>query len=120
MNDSPAIAPARSRFLRFSPAAAKRKGSGVHLIGAGILLVLSGFCACPPQNVWPLYLLPVPFLLLAWWRGVRWQRWLAILLLVVCGILVFMSVTAESRTPSRKKPVRETEPPPRQAIPTNP
>ena len=106
MNDSPAIAPARSRFLRFSPAAAKRKGGGVHLIGAGILLVLSGFCACRPQDMWPLYLLPVPFLLLAWWRGVRWQRWLAILLLVVCGILVFMSVTAESRAPSRRMPVR--------------
>ena len=120
MNDSPAIAPAKSCSFRFSPAAAKRKGGGVYLIAAGILMVLSGFCACPPQNVWPLYLLPVPFLLLAWWRGVRWQRWLAILLLVVCGILVFMSVTAESRTPSRKKPVREAEPPPRQAIPTNP
>ena len=78
MNDSPAIAPARSRFLRFSPAAAKRKGGGVHLIAAGILLVLTGFCACPPQDIWPMYLLPVPFLLLAWWRGVRWQRWLAI------------------------------------------
>ena len=71
------------------------KGGGVYLMGAAILMVLSGFCACPAADRWPMDLLAVPFLLMAWWRGVRWQKWVAISLVAVSGIFIFMGLAAE-------------------------